>query len=63
MIDDDRRIIEQFERNARPVEKANYIMQMQMLEALKKMNWALGRIDRKMEKLIEITTKNEEEVI
>ena len=59
MKDDEKKLLQEFERNARPVEKVNYIMQQQMIEAIKKMSWSLGRIDRKMEKLIEILEKKE----
>jgi len=53
MDKDDKKLIKVFEKNANSVDKVTYIMQKEMLQELKKVAWALGRIEGRLDKIID----------
>ena len=54
MDKDDKRLIKVFEKNANSVDKVTHIMQKEMLQELKKIAWALGRIEGRLDKIVEM---------
>ena len=54
MDKDDKRLIKVFEKNANSVDKVTHIMQKEMLQELKKIAWTLGRIEGRLDKIVEM---------